>query len=388
GALLHGGRLVVVPQPTARSPQEFYRLLCEQGVTVLNQTPSAFRALVAAQVDESGADESGTHGLRWVVFGGEALEPAMLAPWYRDARNRATRLVNMYGITETTVHVTFREMEAADAERAGASPIGRPLGDLRLYLLDGSGEPVPVGVAGEIHVGGAGVARGYLNRPGLTSERFVASPFVEGDRLYRSGDLARWRADGSLEFLGRNDFQVKVRGFRIELGEIEARLSGCPGVREAVVVAREDRLAAYYTTAAGAQPGAEVLRAHLGSALPDYMVPAAYVRLDALPLTANGKLDRKALPAPDDDAYGTRSRVAPRTPIEEEVARIWAELLGVDEVGVTDDFFQLGGHSLLATRVVSRIQDSLGADLPLRVLFDRPTVEGIVEHIFAEFESS
>ncbi|HEV7371269.1 AMP-binding protein, partial [Arenibaculum sp.] len=274
------------------------------------------------------------------------------------------------------MHVTFREMEAADAERAGSSPIGRPLGDLRVYLLDGSGEPVPVGVAGEIHVGGAGVARGYLNRPGLTSERFVASPFVEGDRLYRSGDLARWRADGSLEFLGRNDFQVKVRGFRIELGEIEARLSGCAGVREAVVVAREDRLVAYYTTAAGAQPGAEALRAHLGSTLPDYMVPAAYVRLDALPLTANGKLDRKALPAPDDDAYGARAHEAPVGPVEEALARIWAEVLGVERIGRHDHFFELGGHSLMAVRVLERMRRA-GMHADVRVLFGTPTLSAL-----------
>ncbi|WP_334189202.1 amino acid adenylation domain-containing protein [Noviherbaspirillum sp.] len=236
GALAHGGRLVIVPSLTARSPQQFYELMCREEVTVLNQTPSAFRQLIDAQQRSLGA-----HALRYVVFGGEALETASLATWYADRRNSGARLMNMYGITETTVHVTCRPLEIEDAEREGFSPIGSRIPDLRLYLLDRHGQPVPTGVAGEIHVGGAGVARGYLNRPDLSAERFVPDPFagIPGARMYRSGDLARYLANGDIEFVGRNDTQVKVRGFRIELREIEARLAAHPGLQDGRVVVRE-----------------------------------------------------------------------------------------------------------------------------------------------------
>ncbi|HEU4885333.1 MAG TPA: amino acid adenylation domain-containing protein, partial [Longimicrobium sp.] len=357
GALLYGGRLVVVPRETARSPEDFYALLCAEGVTVLNQTPSAFRQLIAAQ-----AAVGGEHALRCVVFGGEALELATLRPWFERNDDRRTRLVNMYGITETTVHVTYRPVVAADAERAGPSPIGVRIPDLRIYILDARGEPVPVGVTGELYVGGAGVARGYLNRPELTAQRFVRDPFSPHPRarLYRTGDLGRWLADGTLEYLGRNDHQVKIRGFRIELGEIEARLAELPGVREAVVLAREDvpgdqRLVAYVVGDADA----ESLRAHLSTALPEHMVPAAYVRLQALPLTPNGKLDRKALPAPGGEAYAARAFEAPLGEVEEALAEIWAELLGVERAGRRDNFFELGGHSLLAVRMISRVRQVL-----------------------------
>ncbi|KTT64436.1 AMP-binding enzyme, partial [Sphingomonas sanguinis] len=246
------------------------------------------------------------------------------------------------------------------------APIGRPIANARVYLLDGHGEPVPLGATGEIYIGGAGVARGYLNRAELTAERFVPSPFVEGDRLYRTGDLARYLPDGNIEFLGRNDHQVKIRGFRIELGEIEARLAEHADVGEAVVVAREDeagdkRLVAYVVAAgdaaaATAPERAAVLRAHLGALLPDYMVPAAYVALEALPLTPNGKLDRKALPAPEGDAFTRQAYEAPQGPVEEALAAIWSELLGVEQVSRHDNFFELGGHSLLAIRLLSRVR--------------------------------
>ncbi|MET0397898.1 MAG: amino acid adenylation domain-containing protein, partial [Longimicrobiaceae bacterium] len=294
GALLHGGRLVVVPFAVSRSPEDFHRLLVEEGVTVLNQTPSAFRQL--AEADRvSGVDPRALR-LRHVVFGGEALDPQALRPWLDRHGDRRPRLVNMYGITETTVHVTFRVLGRADLERGG-SPLGAPIPDLALHLLDRGLEPVPPGVPGEIFVGGAGVARGYLGRPELTAERFVPDPFGSepGARLYRSGDLARRRADGEPEYLGRADRQVKVRGFRIETGEVEAALSAHPGVAAAAVDAREDaagepRLVAYVVAPAGAPapPPAE-LRAHLAASLPDYMVPAVFVVLDALPLTGNGK---------------------------------------------------------------------------------------------------
>ena len=374
GALLHGGRLVVVPALTARAPDAFYTLLCRERVSVLNQTPSAFRGLIAAQADSTQA-----HCLRQVIFGGEALDLAMLGPWYRDPRNQATQLVNMYGITETTVHVTYRALTESDAERPGNSPIGRPLDDLRLYLLDAAGAPVPIGVAGELHVGGAGVARGYLNRPELTAARFIASPFVEGDRLYKTGDLGRWLPDGTVEYLGRNDFQVKLRGFRIELGEIEAKLAGCDGVKEAVVLAREDqpgdrRLVAYYT--GPAEIAVDALRSQLAATLPEHMVPAAYVHLAAWPLTPNGKLDRKALPAPDAGAYRAREYEAPQGEVETALADIWSSLLGIERVGRHDHFFELGGHSLLAVKVLERMRRQ-GLHADVRVLFTTPTLAAL-----------
>jgi amino acid adenylation domain-containing protein len=382
GALLYGGRLVVVPRETARSPEDFYALLCREGVTVLSQTPSAFRQLVAAQA-AGGAE----HRLRCVVFGGEALEPATLGPWFERNDDRRTRLVNMYGITETTVHVTYRPLAAADAERAGPSPIGVRIPDLATYVLDARGRPAPVGVAGELYVGGAGVARGYLNRPELTAGRFVPDPFSAepGARLYRTGDLARWLPDGTLEYLGRNDHQVKVRGFRIEPGEIEARLLEHPGVREAVVLAREDapgdrRLVAYLV---GEAPEADALRAHLAGRLPEHMVPAAYVRLERFPLTPNGKLDRAALPAPEGDAYARRGYEAPEGETERALAEIWSEVLGVERVGRRDDFFELGGHSLLVVRVVSRVRRVLGAEVELGVVFERPVLRELAEALAA-----
>lgn len=361
---------MIVPRLTGRSPADFHRLLCAEGVTVLNQTPSAFRGLIAAQ-----ADSERPHRLRTVVFGGEALDPTMLRPWYADTRNGRTELVNMYGITETTVHVTHRPLTPADAERPGVSPIGRPIADLRLYVLDGRGEPVPPGVVGELYVGGAGVARGYLNRPALTAQRFLPSPFVAGDRLYATGDLVRHRADGGLDYLGRNDSQVQIRGYRVELGEIEARLAACPGVRDAVVSVTTDatgepRLVGYYT-ASVRRLTAESLRTRLAAVLPEHMVPAAYVRVAEWPLTPNGKLDRAALPAPDGTAFATRQYAEPVGPTETALAAIWAEVLGVDRVGRHDNFFALGGHSLLALRVLERMRRH-GLTADVRALFGSP----------------
>ncbi|HSF38783.1 MAG TPA: amino acid adenylation domain-containing protein, partial [Thermoanaerobaculia bacterium] len=373
GALAHGGRLVVVPTEIARSAEALLELLARERVTVLNQTPSAFRQLV--QADDGTADLA----LRLVIFGGEALEPASLAPWFARRGDAVPRLVNMYGITETTVHVTWRPLRAADTKSA----IGEPIPDLRVHLLDRHLEPVPLLVPGEIHVGGAGLARGYLGRPELTAERFVPDPFgPPGARLYRSGDLARRLPDGDLEYLGRIDTQVKIRGFRIELGEIEAALASHPEVREAVVVAREaadgDRRLIAYVVPAGDGLTVPGLRSHLGERLPAYMVPAAFVRMERLPLTGNGKLDRKALPEPDDERPETGADYqAPRGPAEELIAGVWADLLGLERVGARDDFFELGGHSLLAARAVSRLREPLGVDLPLAALFESPTVAGL-----------
>ncbi len=389
GALARGGQIVVVPYWASRSPEATLALLRERGVTVLNQTPSAFRQLIRAEEAAGDAATGDPLALRLVIFGGEALELQGLRPWFDRHGDRSPRLVNMYGITETTVHVTYRPVTRADLdESAGSSPIGRPIPDLRLYLLDRHMQPVPVGVAGEIYVGGQGLARGYLDRPALTASRFLPDPFgpTPGGRLYKSGDLARRRPDGDFEYLGRADDQVKVRGHRVELGEIEAALGRHPAVREAVVVPREDtpgdlRLVAYVVAKAGSSLPAPELRARLKEELPQYMVPSAFVVLDALPLTPHGKVDRKALPAPgaNSDRLAEGAFVAPRTPAEATLAAIWANVLGlaIDRVGVHDDFFDLGGHSLLATQVASRLRDAFGVEVPLRGLFEARTVAGL-----------
>jgi amino acid adenylation domain-containing protein len=375
GALLYGGRVVVVPFDVSRDPAAFHALVRSEGVTVLSQTPSAFRQFM--RVD---AEQGGELALRVVVFGGEALEPASLREWVQRRGVETPRLVNMYGITETTVHVTYRPLGREDVFAGSGSPIGVRIPDLRLYVLDPARRPVPIGAPGELYVGGAGVARGYLNRPELTAERFVDDPFAPG-RLYRTGDRVRWMADGTLEYLGRLDEQVKIRGFRIELGEIEAALRQAPGVTDCTVVARVDetgdrRLVAYVVGAMEA----EGLREHLRRSLPEYMVPAVFVMLEALPLTSNGKLDRKALPAPEYAADADRY-VAPRTPTEEVLAGIWAEVLRLERVGVEESFFDLGGHSLVATRVVSRIREVFAIELPLRALFEGPTVATLAKAV-------
>ncbi|HEX6039981.1 non-ribosomal peptide synthetase, partial [Longimicrobium sp.] len=381
GALLYGGRLVVVPYDVSRDPARFLGLLESERVTVLNQTPSAFRQLIRADEEAGGTADL---ALRHVVFGGEALDPASLRGWVARRGDEQPRLVNMYGITETTVHVTYRVIREADVRAGSSSPIGVPIPDLSVHLLDGRGQPVPIGLVGEMHVGGAGVARGYLGRPELTSQRFVPDPFGTdaAARLYRSGDLARRRADGSLEFWGRADDQVKVRGFRIELGEIESVLLEHPAVREAVVLARggadDRRLVAW--TVADSVSTAE-LRAHLLAHLPEYMVPSAFVPLERLPLTRNGKVDRRALPEPDAAEAAGAAYAAPRTPTEEVLAAIWAELLGAERVGASDGFFELGGHSLLATRVISRVRADFGVEVPVRAVFERPVLEAFAEEV-------
>ncbi|MFL1492738.1 amino acid adenylation domain-containing protein [Pseudomonas antarctica] len=380
GALMHGGQLLIVPQLVSRSPDECYALICEAGVSILNQTPSAFRQLIAAQSTQS-------HSLRQVIFGGEALEPGMLKPWYARAVNAGTQLVNMYGITETTVHVTYRALEAADAQLVGVSPIGVRIPDLQLYVLDERREPLPLGVVGELYVGGAGVARGYLNRDALNAERFLADP-ATGLRMYKTGDLGRLLADGSVEYLGRNDDQVKLRGFRIELGEVQARLVTADGVRDAVVIAREDlpgdkRLVAYVI--AERELDAAELRDHLLLSLAEYMVPSAFVRLDKFPLTTNGKLDRKALPAPDAEALARRDYTAPQGPVETAIAAIWQALLKLDKVGRDENFFELGGHSLLAVKLIERMrQVDLSCDV--RVLFGQPTLAALAAAVGGQQE--
>ncbi|WP_157461971.1 non-ribosomal peptide synthetase, partial [Chitinimonas koreensis] len=382
--LLAGARLVMARPGGHKDPAYLARTIAERRITTLHFVPSMLEVFLQHP------DAAQCTSLRHVVCSGEAL-PAALAAQARAALPEAG-LHNLYGPTEAAVDVT-----AWTCPRDGVPPvvpIGRPIANTAIYILDALQQPVPQGVAGEIHIGGVQVGRGYLNRPELTAERFPADPFSADPRarMYRTGDLGRWLADGQIEYLGRNDFQVKLRGFRIELGEIEARLAACPGVQSAVVLAREDqagnpRLVGYFV-AAGDAPADEALRKWLGAALPDYMVPAAFVPLARWPLTPNGKLDRKALPAPEAAALDARAYVAPRTPIEAAMAEIWADVLRLDRVGVQDNFFDLGGHSLLAARVATRIQESLGVELPLRVLFDSPTIEDVLEYIFAEFEDA
>ncbi|MGV9856015.1 amino acid adenylation domain-containing protein, partial [Streptomyces sp. NPDC003442] len=383
GALLRGGRLVVVPFEVSRSPGEFLRLLADEGVTVLNQTPSAFYQLM--QADREAPDMGARLGLRWVVFGGEALDVWRLEEWFDRHGDSGPVLVNMYGITETTVHVSYAALDSRIATSGAGSVIGVGIPDLRVYVLDGGLRPVPAGVAGEMYVGGAGVARGYWDRPGLTAGRFVADPFgPAGSRMYRTGDVARWTDQGVLEFVGRADDQVKVRGFRIELGEIESVLGECPGVGQAVVVVREDRpgdkrLVAYVVPDAGTEVAARDLRAHASGMLPDHMVPSAFVVLERLPLTVNGKLDRKALPAPESPvSAGGR---APRTPREEILCGLFAEILDAPRVGVEDNFFDLGGQSLLATRLLKRIHATFGVELTIRSLFEAPTPAELAVHL-------
>jgi amino acid adenylation domain-containing protein len=386
GALLYGGRLVVVPREVTRDPARFRALLAAERVTVLSQTPSAFRALCRADED---AAEPLEH-LRTVVFGGEALQYESLRGWLDRYGPRRPRLVNMYGITETTVHVTYHAVTGAELRQDGAaSGVGVPIPDLRTYVLDRAGQPCPVGVPGELHVGGAGLARGYLGRAALTAQRFVPDALsgLVGARLYRSGDLARWKADGTLEYLGRMDQQVKIRGFRIELGEIESVLLAQPGVAAAAVIVRgdgEDATLAAYVVPAGEAPSAAVLRAALAKQLPEYMVPAAFVPIDRIPLTTNGKLDRAALPAPQAAGPTAGSSAAPRTPVEEVLAGIWAQVLRRDSIGVDEHFFEIGGHSLLATRVVSRVREVFGVEMPLRALFEAPTVATLAARVDAE----
>ena len=325
-------------------------------------------------------------GLRYLIVGGDALDARTIAQVLRNSPPQ--HLLNGYGPTETTTFAVTHEIKQV-GEQERSIPIGRPIGNTRVYILDKGMELSPVGVVGEIYIGGMGLGRGYLNRSAQTAERFVPNPYAEemGERMYRTGDLGRWRPDGSIEFVGRNDFQVKVRGFRIELGEIEARMREHAGVRDAVVVMREDtagdkRLVAYYTCVSGeAEPGVGQLRVHLMAKLPEHMVPAVYVRLDKLPLTANGKVDRKALPAPDGAAYEVHGYEAPVGDMEGMLAGIWAEVLKLERVGRHDNFFELGGHSLLAMRLVSRVRQTLGVELAIRTLFEAPTVAELAPHL-------
>lgn len=405
GALLYGGKLVIVPFEVSRTPAAFYRLLREHAVTVLNQTPSAFRQLMRA---EEPADESpsplalrpGPLALRYVIFGGEALDLKMLKPWFERHGDRRPVLVNMYGITETTVHVTYRPLRAADLN--SPSLIGVPIPDLQIHLLDQAQAPVAAGEPGEIYVGGAGVARGYLKRPELTAERFVPDPFssTPGQRLYRSGDLGRLLPDGDLEYLGRIDAQVKIRGFRIELGEIAAALNRHPGVRDSVVIvvddaAGEKALAAYLVAQPVREPAAvtnpagaldpAALRASLRTQLPEYMIPTYIQPIEALPLTVNGKLDVKALPPPQRSIPGAAGHAADvrqgqSTRLESQLAAIWRDVLHIDAVGLDQNFFDVGGNSIHIAEVHAQLQRLLSFKFPITELFAHATVRSLAAH--------
>ncbi|MCX6475853.1 non-ribosomal peptide synthetase [Rhodococcus sp. (in: high G+C Gram-positive bacteria)] len=383
GPLLYGGTLVVVDYVTSRSPEQFLELLAAERVTVLNQTPSAFYQLAEADRLASESGRAAELSLRWVVFGGEALELRRLSDWYGRRGDFAPTLVNMYGITETTVHVSHRVLDAALAADASASVVGQAISGLQVFVLDTRLAPVPVGVAGEMYVSGVQLARGYLGQAGLTSTRFVANPFNAGEVLYRTGDVASWNSAGDLEYLGRADDQVKIRGFRIEIGEIESAVLADVSVAQTAVVVREDspgdqRLVAYVVPAAGVSVSVDDVRTGVGSLLPEYMVPSAFVVLDSIPLTVNGKLDRRALPVPSLQVAVFR---APTSVVEEVVAQTFADVLGVERVGLDDDFFALGGNSLIATQVTSRLGQALDASVSVRELFEASTVEALAARL-------
>ncbi|MEO3810971.1 amino acid adenylation domain-containing protein [Sphaerisporangium sp. B11E5] len=376
GALLWGGKVVVVSFETSRSPAAMLQLLAEERVTVLDQTPSAFYQLTAADAERQDVPEL---ALRYVIFGGEALEVARLAPWRE--RHPDVALVNMYGITETTVHVSYLVVDDSVVEGSWrGSPIGVPIEDLAVYVLDERLRPAPIGVPGEMYVAGAGLARGYLGRPELTSTRFVADHVSgrPGQRLYRTGDRARWRADGNLEYLGRTDDQVKIRGFRIEPGEIENVLAEHPGVQHAVVVARDEatlgkRLIGYAVPRTGMQLDVTDLREFVRARLPEYMVPAVFMTVESFSLTTNGKIDRRALPEPDARPAVGAPYVAPATAAEVTLAAIWSEVLGVERVGIRDNFFELGGDSILSLQIVARAR-AAGLQLEVADVFARQNV--------------
>jgi amino acid adenylation domain-containing protein len=377
GPLLTGGRLALFPAETP-SPRAVAAALARHRVTRLFLTTALFNQLAE---EPEGIPASLVH----LMTGGEISSPGH----FRRALEARPGLLlsNVYGPTENTTFSTHHPVPAAVGVPEPL-PIGRAIAGSSCWVLDRSLRPVPVGVAGELLVGGEGLARGYWRRPALTAERFVPHPYAArpGERLYRTGDLVRWRPGGALEFLGRNDFQVKIRGFRIEPGEVEAVLAAHPAVAEALVavaeVAGERALVGYWVPRSRPAPEAAALRRHLEGRLPAHMVPAALVELERFPLGPTGKVDRRVLPAPERDlGTGRAAYLAPRTPLEEEIAALWRELLGVEGLGVEDDFFDLGGHSLLATRILARLGDDFGVDIPLQALFEAPTVAGLAESL-------
>ena len=381
GAFLSGGRLVIFPREVVRSAPELLRGLAASGTTVLNQTPAALYQLVDAAAEEK---LPAPLALRLVIVGGESLDTGRLAPWFAGGSREEPRMVQVYGITETTILSTSRPSDWRDP-RIGRQ-IGRSYPGISLHVLGSRGERCPIGVPGEICLGGLGVAQGYLGRPDLTAAKFVPDPFsaVPGSRLYRSGDLARLVPDGDVEFLGRIDHQVKLRGFRIELGEIEAALARHPGVRDCVAAVRtigtgDPGIVLWYVPDPASAPEPAELRAFLQQSLPEHMLPAAFVALAALPWTPSGKVDRKALPEPERAVRRGAEAAAPRTPLEETLVELWKELLGVAQVDREDDFFELGGHSLVATRLTSRLRERLQIEIPPQLVFQNPRLAALAD---------
>ncbi len=412
GALLHGGKLVIPTYDETRDLNLFYALCLKTGVTVLNQTPSAFYQFMEVVLQEENTrvhEDSSTEStnkfsaevefrkksnLRYVIFGGEALNISQLRPWFERYGFRQPHLINMYGITETTVHVTYKLLTESDLNE-GVSSIGEVIPDQYAYVLDSHLNPLPIGAIGELYVGGAGLARGYWNRPELTAERFISNPYQTVEekaldvnaRLYKTGDLVSWQSERNLEYRGRNDSQVKIRGYRIELGEIESVLSQHEQVRQAVVLAKEhpaggSYLVAYYV--ADQAISADVLKTRLEALLPDYMVPNIYLHLATFPLTINGKLDRSALPEPS--FVQPTIVVSPRTELEQQVSAIWAELLGValDVFSIQDDFFRLGGDSIVSIQLVSRLRQRLGLSINVKDIFAHKTVERLYDAVISK----
>ncbi len=371
GALLYGGKLIIVPKLAARDPEKFTKLIQAHKVTVLNQTPSAFYNLLDIAL------KSNKIKIRYIIFGGEALNPLMLKSFIEKYPH--IKLVNMYGITETTVHVTFKEITGEDIE-SGLSNIGKAIPTLKTYILDSHLNLLPIGMTGELYVSGDGVCRGYLNKPELTKERFVENPYFSGERMYKSGDLARWYARGDMEYCGRIDHQVKIRGHRIELGEVENNLLKHDKIRKAVVIDKESRdgqkqLIAYIEC----DKGLSIinLRNFLSKQLPDYMVPASFIRVENIPLTSNGKVNRKLLPEQDNSLSLGNKYVAPRNKTEKALVNIWSEVLGVENIGIDDNYFDLGGDSLSAIKIISKIDNNVNfADL-----YNNPTVKMLSHYI-------
>ncbi|MFD1334936.1 amino acid adenylation domain-containing protein [Oceanobacillus iheyensis] len=387
GALLYGGKLVIVPYNVSRMPLEFLELLVQEQVTVLNQTPSAFYQLMYAE--EERMDLSRKLSLRYVVFGGEQLELARLKDWFTLHENFTTKLINMYGITETTVHVSYLELNEEIIDQQGNSLIGTNIPDLEIYILDDFLQPVPIGVTGEMYVAGGGLARGYLNQSSLTASRFVANPFGEaGSRMYKTGDLAKWLDDGTIDYIGRSDHQVKIRGYRIELGEVNAHIISHESIKEAATTVLnqhgDNQLVSYIVTDKEVRDAD--LKAYIASFLPGYMIPSTFVHIDRIPLTAHGKLDTKNLPLPDYTVNVTGE--GPRTPSEELLCELFKEILHLDEVGIHDSFFDLGGHSLLAVTLMNRIRELFGKELGIGVLFEAPTVAELVHVLDGDNDTS
>ncbi|MGH9759981.1 MAG: non-ribosomal peptide synthetase, partial [Blastocatellia bacterium] len=388
GALVSGGKLVLVPYITSREPELFYELLIEEGVTVLNQTPSAFNQLM--RVDE---DRRAELALRTVVLGGEAVDLKTLRGWTQRRGDQTPELVNMYGITETTVHVTYKRLLSELIERSNGSAIGDPIEDMGVYLWGAGSEPLPAGPVGEMHIAGAGLSRGYLGRPALTAERFVPDGYSNeaGGRLYRSGDLAKRLPDGELEYGGRADQQVKVRGYRIELGEIESELLNCDGVKQAKVIATgegaaDKRLIAYVVPAQGSN--VYRVREHLKRRLPDHMLPSPIIEIDRMPLTSNGKFDVRSLPQPEMKAIENQAAGSePEPEMAQAIARIWSEALKLSEVGIDENFFDLGGNSISMVHVRNRIRQLLNKEVSMVDMFTYTTIRSLSEHIAIGDES-